>query len=156
MPGSAARSTIGSSVASILPRVLGEPHDAQPRGRRGREQIGQRAADVILEPALHGARAVARIERVGDGAAAHRGARVDERVALAQAAAREQLRELLVDDLRRDLVRERLERHDLIDAVEQLDREELAHRLRDVGEDAIARVAEADRLRVLASRGSTS
>ena len=62
------------------------------------------AADLVLEPALHGARAVARIERVGDGAAAHGGARVDERVALAQAAAREQLGELLVDDLRRDLV----------------------------------------------------
>ena len=94
---------------------------------------------MVLEPALHRARAVARIERVGDGAPADRGARVDERVALAQATPREQLRELFVDDLRRDLVRQRLERHDLIDAVEQLDREEVADRLRDVGEDAIAR-----------------
>ena len=144
-PGDRRRARPSARATRRSRRRPRQPDDAQARGRRGREQIGQRAADLVLEPALDRARAVARIERVGDGAAADGGARVDERVALAQAAAAEQLRELLVDDLRGDLVRERLERHDLIDAVEQLDREELADGLRDVGEDPVAGLAEADR-----------
>ena len=61
---------------------------------------------------------------------------VDQDAALAQAAPREQARQLLVDDALGGLRRQRPERHDVIDPVPQLGREELAHRARDLGEHA--------------------